>query len=47
VALKATLAWLPAVLLGGVSLLAARRYLHNHPVHLHHAEPDPVAAVRV
>lgn len=28
VALKATLAWLPAVALGGVSLLLARRYAH-------------------
>lgn len=31
VALKATLAWLPALALGGVSLLAARRYAaHRH-----------------
>lgn len=34
VALKATLAWLPALLLGGVSLLAARRWVHDH-VHVH------------
>ncbi|MCW2679749.1 MAG: hypothetical protein JWM62_1150 [Frankiales bacterium] len=37
VALKATLAWLPALALGGVSLLAARRYAaHRH---------DPALAV--
>lgn len=40
VALKATLAWLPALLLGGVSLLLARRWVHDH--HLHH--PAAVAA---
>lgn len=33
VALKATLAWLPALVLGGVSLLAARRWAaHRHEV---------------
>ena len=32
VALKATLAWLPALALGGVSLLLARRYAHRHDV---------------
>ncbi|MCW2616218.1 MAG: hypothetical protein JWN08_3212, partial [Frankiales bacterium] len=34
VALKAALAWLPALLLGGVSLLAARRWVHEH-AHVH------------
>ena len=34
VALKATLAWLPALLLGGVSLLLARRWVHDHHPHL-------------
>lgn len=34
VALKATLAWLPALLLGGVSLLLARRFAASH--HQHH-----------
>ena len=34
VALKATLAWLPALLLGGVSLLLAGRWVHDH--HPHH-----------
>lgn len=40
VALKATLAWLPALLLGGVSLLLARsvaRWAHSH----HDAHPAP------
>lgn len=33
VALKATLAWLPALLLGGVSLLLAGRWVHDHAPH--------------
>ena len=33
VALKATLAWLPALLLGGVSLLLARRFAASHHHH--------------
>ena len=32
-ALKATLAWLPALLLGGVSLLLAGRWVHDHHPH--------------
>jgi hypothetical protein len=39
VALKATLAWLPALALGGVSLLAARRYAQHR-----HDAPAPAAA---
>ncbi|MBW3640272.1 MAG: flippase-like domain-containing protein [Actinobacteria bacterium] len=33
VALKATLAWLPALLLGGISLLIARRFAASHQHH--------------
>ncbi|MCW2713361.1 MAG: hypothetical protein JWN88_408 [Frankiales bacterium] len=36
VALKATLAWLPALLLGGASLLAARRLAARHHGHVAH-----------
>ncbi len=43
VALKATLAWLPALLLGGVSLLLARRWVHDHPLH-HPHRPAALAA---
>lgn len=40
VALKATLAWLPALLLGGVSLLLARRWVHDHHgTHAHDGSP--------
>ena len=44
VALKATLAWLPALLLGGVSLLLAGRWVHDHHPHIHanhHVSPQP------
>ena len=44
VALKATLAWLPALLLGGVSMLLAGRWVHDHHPHLHtdhHVSPQP------
>lgn len=40
VALKATLAWLPALLLGGVSLLLARRWAHDQ-AHHRGAAPHP------
>ena len=40
VVLKATLAWLPALLLGGVSLLLAGRWVHDHHPNLpHHRQP--------
>lgn len=39
VALKATLAWLPALLQGGVSLLVAGRWVHDHA---HQGEPRPL-----
>ena len=39
VALKALLAWLPALLLGGLSLLLLRRFAEDH----RHAGPHPVA----
>jgi hypothetical protein len=38
VALKALLAWLPALLLGGVSLLLLRRFADSHG---HHHQPTP------
>jgi hypothetical protein len=39
VALKALLAWLPALLLGGVSLLLLRRFADSHWHADHHPAP--------